>query len=687
MNRLRKKNRAAPHSSLDLLLIAALVLVHGCAHAAVGDGSVAPPAPETAAESAAIAASEEPGTAQEPAAQPANPVPSDPQALMLRRAQAFFDAGDYRNALLLCVDLAYFEPDYPGLETLRTQTVEQLQNLRMRQLENRQGSTRRGLITDATAKWNIPDTYGLSRFVEGAGPDDLVEQNPLLKVLQQPVTLQLKGATLGGLIEVLSKDPQINIITDKAVATQGALDIEVEQVPLQEVLDFAARNLNVQFHLGRNMIWITAADPKKAPEMETRIFRLNKGIPLRGSDWGLDGKRPDAVSILSSKSTLVPSELSALETLLSKFVPKPTGAEFYLDRDMHVLFAKNTPQNLLLTEEIVRAVDRNPPQVLIEARFVETTISDLSELGFKWEALQDIKIGGGTVEAGKIVDFDWYQNTVDIINPLAPVGAFSFDKTAQTRPTADQMNLSLKGTLNGNELKAVLHALEISGKGEMLSVPRVTTINNNPAKLRSGSDFYYYKQFKAQAFTLLDANNKAYNASALMPDGEPTLEELGITLVAVPSVGADMKTINLLLMPTISEFKGFESYFAGAGAAAVQQVEVKLPKFSRQEIQTKVVVESGQTVAMGGLINKVRQTTEHRVPLLGDIPLLGRLFRQKSNTEEVRNLIIFVTATVISERGESLLPLRPDSLLMQRPEPAAFVPVNPAAAEVTEGGS
>jgi type IV pilus assembly protein PilQ len=147
--------------------------------------------------------------------------------------------------------------------------------------------------------------------------------------------------------------------------------------------------------------------------------------------------------------------------------------------------------------------------------------------------------------------------------------------------------------------------------------------------------------------------------TVLIPKGKPSIEEIGITLIAVPSVGADMSTVSLLLMPTISELEGW-SYYQDGGVtntvSTVRPVTVKLPIISRKEVQTKVIVQSGETVALGGLIDTVKQHTVHKVPLLGSIPVLGRLFHRDDITEQRKNLLIFVTATVLSERGETLVP-------------------------------
>jgi type II secretory pathway component GspD/PulD (secretin) len=171
----------------------------------------------------------------------------------------------------------------------------------------------------------------------------------------------------------------------------------------------------------------------------------------------------------------------------------------------------------------------------------------------------------------------------------------------------------------------------------------------------------------------VDARNEKYTVTALIPKGVPSIEELGITLIAVPSVGADRRGITLLLNPSISALEGFVSYqddsiapIADHEKALIRQVVVKLPVFTRREVATKLTVQSGETVVMGGLIDSIEQDTVHKIPILGDIPLLGALFRRSGVTEQRRNLLIFVTATVISDRGESLLSPLSDPTLANR---------------------
>jgi type II secretory pathway component GspD/PulD (secretin) len=132
-----------------------------------------------------------------------------------------------------------------------------------------------------------------------------------------------------------------------------------------------------------------------------------------------------------------------------------------------------------------------------------------------------------------------------------------------------------------------------------------------------------------------------------------------------PSVGADRQTVTLNLKPEISEFVRFEVYDVGTGgggdnnngtSASNGLSVLKLPIFRRSEIETKVAVRSGDTVVMGGLIAASQGKQVRRVPFLGSIPFLGALFRYEQTSNDRRNLLIFVTARILAESGEELVP-------------------------------
>ena len=605
----------------------------------------------------------------------------------LDRAEALYSNGEYDLALIECVDIAHRDPNTPGLAELRTRVLTAQVEKRTRAAGAESELTGRKLQVEATEQAKVPDTYGMKKTVQGESGSLRTEPSAMQKLLRKPVTMHLKGVDLATFIDAISKDQNVNIIADRGLGAGRQADIEMDQVPLGEVFDYLSRNLGVEFFVGQNAIWATAASANTKAPLETRIYRLRKGLQFHAGDWrdSLKPSQPNPqqkpgtslLSGLTDKAGELASLPTALEDAIKRFLPQVQGSEYMVDRDSHALIARSTRANLILLEDLIEALDISPPQVLIEARFVETTVADMRELGIDWLLNSPIGVSYKTVtQNGVPVSVPKAEITAAVNNglithdpyapgdKLGPVGAFS-EIVAGESTAAQGLNLAFSGILTKPMFSAVLHALDISGKGRTLSVPRVTTVNNNPAKLRNGEDLLYYDEFQAQAFNLGSVGTGSYytpnNITVLVPKGKPLKEELGITLVAVPSVGSDLKTISLMLVPTISEFVGWTSYqdYGATNMTSskdIQQAVVRLPKIQRQEVQTKVNVESGETVVLGGLVKAVKQNTLHKVPILSSIPLLGVLFQRTDTTEQERNLLIFVTATVISERGESLVP-------------------------------
>ncbi len=658
---MKNGQRYCKHAVFLVPLVCAVALLPGCAHHRDGTTPV----------------SAEPDWNQ--------PVPraadaDHPAAPLIAEAEALYAEGAYADALQVCLQAARIDPDAPGLVALRNQILSAKLDQRAARSVLQDELDHRHAAVDAAERGHIPDTFGLRRLVEEAARDRLVPESAMAEALDQRVTIRLAGASLTTVIEALSDDEHINLIADQDIGAGRTIDINVTDVPLREILSYIGRHFHIQFHTGENMIWATSTDPERAPPMETRVYRLRTGLQFHGQAWGdlPDDQRRlrDNISLLTQMATVLPSNESYVQQIIEQFVPSENGASLHVDYNTHTLFARNTPENLAVIERIVEALDVNPPQILIEARFIEISQADLREIGIDWilgspltvtrrgvmEDGQWSRQPRTVIDEGSSITYEPYRSDAAGPFPLGPQGAFGLLRDGNP-PTADQgLNLAFRGVLTEPMFTAVLHALEISGKGRTLSVPRVTTINNNPAKLRDGDDLMFYEEFEAQAFHTLDRDDRRITLTALTPKGRPAVAELGFTLVAVPSVGADNRTISLLLTPTISELLEFISYQedpegSDEVAQRIRQVVVKLPRIARREVQTKVVVDSGETVVMGGLIRTVTQDTVRRVPVLGSLPLFGQLFRRTDVTEDRRNLIIFVTATVISERGESLIPV------------------------------
>ncbi|MEM2352223.1 MAG: hypothetical protein QXT26_07430 [Thermoproteota archaeon] len=153
---------------------------------------------------------------------------------------------------------------------------------------------------------------------------------------------------------------------------------------------------------------------------------------------------------------------------------------------------------------------------------------------------------------------------------------------------------------------------------------------------------------------------------------------LGPTLDVIPYVSADGYTIQMNLIPTVTEFLGYDDPGQFQAVVGTLAAPVPLPRFRVRSVVTTSIVWDGQTVMMGGLISETVTKTKDRVPVLGDIPLLGRLFRSEGKSSTKKNLVIFVTATIVDPAGNRVndpnnLPYDPNSIPPQIP----FAPVGP----------
>jgi type II secretory pathway component GspD/PulD (secretin) len=174
---------------------------------------------------------------------------------------------------------------------------------------------------------------------------------------------------------------------------------------------------------------------------------------------------------------------------------------------------------------------------------------------------------------------------------------------------------------------------------------------------------------------MVRAQNNTFTpgVSAITPNTQ--LLETGPVLDVVPYVLSDGYTINLTLIPSLVEFGGYQNPPNVAnvtGGLNVVQLPVILPFFTIRQVITTVNVWDGQTVVLGGLINSQTQNEKDKVPVIGDLPLLGRLFQSQTKSSVKKNLMIFVTATIVDPAGnrvhsEDELPFAQNSIPPQPP--------------------
>ncbi len=566
----------------------------------------------------------------------------------VQKARALFENDQLTEAIIACTAIYRKDPLTPGLGQLQTEITERLAELRQRNTTKRLPVSDAIAMEDADRQGILPDTYRLRKHVVGESRPIHTLPPETQKTLDKPYTIHLDNVTLADIVGQIGSSTNqtaINIVADSDLGGEKTISIHVDNTPLSEILEYVGRNLGVTFAVGRNLIWATeGAESAGGPPLFTRIYRLRKGVSKEELDAGEDG-----LGIIAA---------------VKRFVPEAEGTDILFNPRAHAILAKNTRENLALIEDIIEVLDVRPPQVLIEARFLTTEVTDISELGVDWF----LDSNWSTSHRGNNRGENHFRTQVigatGDDNGLGLTGA-SINQTSFDG-IASGLNFTYQGLLTDPQFHAVLHALQTEGNTRTLSIPRVTAVNNTEAKVRIGKDIRYFEEYDVEEIrTGTNNNGNETYESRLVPSGTPEKEEIGIELVVTPSVGADLSTIDLKLAPEISDIVDWEYWdtavdsTSSSGTNTTAMGMIKLPIFSKSTVETEVVVRSGETVVMGGLVKSQKGTAQRGVPFLSKLPFIGRFFRHDVSTDETSNLLIFVTATLISDSGEELIPVNP----------------------------
>jgi general secretion pathway protein D len=253
----------------------------------------------------------------------------------------------------------------------------------------------------------------------------------------------------------------------------------------------------------------------------------------------------------------------------------------------------------------------------------------------------------------------------------------------------------ITGTIGEFNVGATLRALSQKTGTDLLSAPKITVLSGNPANIVIAQEMRYpqsYGEIQSQVGSSGNSNGGGA-AGVTITAGTPqefTTRNVGVELKVTPTVEEDDYSISLDLNPKVTEFDGFVEY-GGQSIAISSGTTVTVPSgffqpiFSTRELTTKVTVWDGATLVMGGLTREEVKKTNDKVPVLGDIPFIGRAFRSKGESTQKRNLLIFVTANLVSPGGspkKQQLKGVPASSMFQNP-----TLVTPASSESRNRGN
>ena len=341
----------------------------------------------------------------------------------------------------------------------------------------------------------------------------------------------------------------------------------------------------------------------------------------------------------------------------------PAGASITYNATISQLIVANTADNLETFERILQQLNVVPNQVEIEARFIEVDQTDMEELGLQWilddnyefatkddgsgGRLQVNANGSGLTQGNRFFGFDSGNNSVSAVSAVTQGASQSLLGNV----------LSASSVLTNPEVSIVLQALSQHGGTDLLSAPRVTTRSGVNAQIQVVKEIIYPTEFSVTQPSVDSEGNVTMG-----PISEPgTFEtrETGVILNVTPTVGPDGYTIDLVMAPEVCELVEWLQYgsaiqIPGAYGTQIWTYNMPQPVFTSRNVTTSIVIWDGQTVVMGGLIREELTTIKDKVPVLGDIPVLGRLFRSEGEYSRKRNLLIFVTARLVDPAGRAI---------------------------------
>ena len=364
----------------------------------------------------------------------------------------------------------------------------------------------------------------------------------------------------------------------------------------------------------------------------------------------------------------------------------PPKNVFFNDR-LGLLMVRATSADLEIIQQAIEMLNQTPPQVMVEAKFVDLSQEDTKGLGFQWflgNTLMNngaIGLQGGTAPS--------YQGAGTTANPsgifpgpgtLTP-GSSTFTPgpgAASASSTDNDLTSGLRnvvgvgqtvlptlGTVTGimtdPQFRVAINAIEQRTGSDLLSAPKVTTESGRQAHMAAQDLVYIVTQASVQESTsAVGGLTGGTGVAAPSVNYSTSFIPLGPSLDVLPTVSADGYSIQMALLPTYLEFLQYDppgqfvpqAQGAAGGTLGVPiTAQLPLPHFRIREVATTCDVWDGQTVVLGGLISEQIYKIHDKVPMLGDLPFFGKLFQSQSSDSTKENLLIFVTPTMIDPAG------------------------------------
>lgn len=577
---------------------------------------------------------------------------------------------------------------------------------KMRYATTAREATRAEAMVEVDSKWEMPvlrDVEAATQAIEG-GPitrSNVADNEARLRRLIVP-RVSFEGAQIDEVAMFLRQQvaqlepgraplnfiPRVDEKTPKSDVT-----LSLENVPMFDVVKYAAQLANLKFRVEEYAVLFLPLT-ETSDQLISREYRLQPSFlsaavsadQAAAASNARGGRGTTRRSLIEAVSITRDTDIKAY--LEGKGVIFPPGSQIVFNPISNKLIVRNTPENLELIDLLVGGTEVIP-QVEISTKFVEFNQEDLDELSVAMNIVND---GNYTYPLpDQSQSYPWNSdngginpNNMDGLNNLdglrssadlkrGGLDAFLQQNNGGFQPPLPN-NLNFMVTVFDYNVDTMIRALAQKKGTDLLSAPKVVARSGENAKIKVIRRFWYPTAFEAPELPSESGGNTLTVQTATAPVVTPANptdfeeKELGVILDVRPQVGPDNYTIDMDLVPRVVEFEGFVNYgtpiqirFEDSDFRTIQLSDnfINQPVFNSREIKTSVKVYDGQTLILGGLLREDNQVFNDKVPFFGDLPLFGRLFRSKVEQAIKKNLMIFVTPTLVTPGGELVNPPEP----------------------------
>ncbi|MEG3345911.1 type IV pilus secretin PilQ family protein [Pseudoalteromonas sp. B5MOD-1] len=411
----------------------------------------------------------------------------------------------------------------------------------------------------------------------------------------RPMSLNFQDIPIRSVLQIIAGYNEFNLVTSDSVT--GNITLRLDGVPWDQALDVVLKIKGLDKRMDGTILMVAPSEElaaREAKELKAKQ-QVEDLEPLYSEYIRLNyAKAEEFADLLKTDTNSIISARGSVS----------------VDKRTNTLLIKDTAKSIESVRRMVETLDIPVKQVVIESRMVTVNDNVQEDLGVRW-GISDVGSDGaisGTLEgAGGMFGAGSYDNIPSIsdrLNVNLPVSS-----------PAGSIGVQVAKLANGTILDLELSALEEENRGEIIASPRITTANQQKARIEQGTEIPYVEAASSGATTV-------------------TFKKAVLSLEVTPHITPDNKVILDLVIT--QDTRGDTVQTPTGSAVAI----------NTQEIQTQVLVENGQTVVLGGIFQQQIVNSTKKVPLLGDIPYLGVLFKSTSEFNEKKELLIFVTPKI-----------------------------------------